>query len=76
MLIEYHINIWWHYSVILSHHVEYILSRIPCVLECLVSILQKSLFMGLDKCWAYISDLGFSYCLYILLLYLFLNKCL
>ena len=36
--------------------------------------LQKSLFMGLDKCWAYISDLGFSYCLYILLLYLFLHK--
>lgn len=59
MLIEYHINIWWHYSVILSHHVEYILSHYPCVLECLVSILQKSLFMGLDKCLAYISDVVF-----------------
>ena len=38
---------------------EYILSRFPCVLECLVSILQKSLFMGLDKCLAYISDVVF-----------------
>ena len=46
------------------------------VLECRVSILQKSLFMGLDKCWAYISDMGFILFFYILLLYLFLDKCL